>query len=134
MKHAARNRNSEREEKRPQSFSAYLNQALRVSDIPLSAIDFHCVPGIVDHLLASDGDASEAQAQLGAGKDLPSTLRSAMWYFSSSRNTKRLVTTGKSRADGGAERKRLLKLWSRHQRSAVVFQQNFIHSRFSKRR
>ena len=104
-------------EKRPRSFAMYLDRGLRASDIPIAAIDFHCVPGIIDHLLAGSRKQS-------------SSLQSAMWFFSSSRNTKKLVSTGRTRADGGEQRKQLLKLWAEHQRAAVLFQRNFIQSRF----
>ena len=132
MQHAAHSGPEEREmegasaveQKRPRSFAVYLNRGLHVSDVPLSAIDFHCVPGIIDHLLAG-GDSSIMRA------DQAASLRSAMWYFSSSHNTKTLVTTGRSRADGGEQRQRLLKLWAAHQRGAVAFQRHYIQSRFS---
>ena len=104
-------------EKRPRSFAMYLDRGLRASDIPIAAIDFHCVPGIIDHLLAGSRKQS-------------SSLQSAMWFFSSSRNTKKLVSTGRTRADGGEQRKQLLKLWAEHQRAAVLFQRSFIQSRF----
>lgn len=105
---------------RPDSFSAFLERRLRAEDIPLSAIDFHCVPQIMDSLMS----------RKECGRDVSHSLKSAMWYFSSSRNTKKLVSTGKSRAEGGEERARLLSLWAAFQRQTVEFQRQFIQSKF----
>ncbi len=141
---------------RPQTAEAIVRSGVSLSptDIPVAAIDFHCVPAITEHLVkvwrgkqrskqaAADGtpggnriaSPSRSGRVLEDCSDLEDRLRSAMWYFSSSVNRKRTTRTGRSTVDGDADTRRgLLPLWRQHQKEAVVFQRNYIEGRWNRR-
>ena len=103
---------------------------LVISDIPPSAIDFHCCPDILRSLRSSLSSSSSSSV-VDQDED-EDDLKTSMWYFSSSVNHKLHLMSGSTRVDGtGVERTKLLQTWRPLQKACVEYQKKFIRSKMA---
>ena len=113
------------------------NMGLGREDIPLSAVDFHCVPKIIEEIatLLQRQDTAKGSSQVRSCPllqcgDLHKRLKRAMWLFSSSVNHKLCLVTVRRATCGAIEdRKRLLPLWTKSQNLAIKFARKYIDFR-----
>ncbi len=106
-------------------------RVLTAPDIPLAAIDFHCVPGIIDTVQNTAGKGSKLGTDVIT---LREQIQNTIWFFASSISKKCPVAQiGGKVVDINKDRKAALRqLWESIKRQCWAFQRAFIRARFGK--